>query len=565
MIRFLGERRLLQLLGFGLLLFSMGTHFLRATEKKEKKPSAAEQPTSTFRVNVNLVSVNVTVTDRRGVPIPDLTEKDFQVLDNGVSQKIAVFRMVTIPGNVVSGPNARPTSPTPPAPTTTSRKVILFVDDYNTSFEDLVYVRKAGEQFIRTGLGATDLVALITASGRHSTELTFDRESVIANLRLVLPFFADSGGRETCPPVNEYQALLIQRDLLTHDKWDSLIAAASGCCFMCPRDALVALIRAAANRLAFRSEDLSRRLLSSLQTLTRRLSAIEGPKELLFLSTGFLLGVPITGELEYEMNRAIDSAIRANTVIDSVNAAGLVPDISASSRLPESDAADFRFAREDPLSALATETGGKLYHNSNDLFALMQTAIRRSSVNYILRFYSSDERHNGQFHKLVVKVDRAGVSVAARKGYFAPKGEESFEALNSETIRDALEAAQELKGVPVALSFNITHEETPESLVEVRTRIDVKKMRFRKEKNRNQEIFSMVTIVYDSNHQFVDGREARLDFSLTDPHYQDILRAGLVWAARFKLPSGHYMVKTVVREAGESKLGSAVGTLDVLN
>lgn len=497
------KKRLLWLFGLALFLFSAWGHILPAKEKK--KQAAASGPT--FQVSVNLVSVKVNVTDKRGLPIAHLTEKDFQILDNGVSQKISMFRVEAIPGSVVSAPNAGPTSPKPLAPATASRKVILFVDDYHSSFEDLVYVKKAGKQFIETGLAPTDLVALITASERFSTEFTEHREDVISTLSQVVPVLPEGG------PVVFGSYLMEQ--------------------------------------------DKTKRTFSSLQMLTRRLQAINGPKELILLSPGFFY---TTFD---DLQKAIDYAIRADTVIDSVNITGFVPDFSAASTKPPGNSGGIRFAMEDPLSTLATETGGKFYHNSNDLFALMQAAIGRSSVNYILGFYPSDEHYDGQFHNLVVKVDRPGVTLSNRKGYFAPKGEQSIVATNSVTIRSVLDNSEELKDVPMALSFNITHEETPESLVEVRTRIDVKKIHFRNEQKRNQNTLTIVVIVYDSNNQFVDGREAHLDLNLTDQHYQDVLKTGLVWQAQFKLSSGHYMVKTAVLEAGESKMGSAFKTLDI--
>ena len=153
--------------------------------------------------------------------------------------------------------------------------------------------------------------------------------------------------------------------------------------------------------------------------------------------------------------------------------------------------------------------------------------------------------------------------MSARKGYFAPKNEKSLDVTDSEMIRNVLDNSQELKDIPVALSVDITHEETPKSLVEVQTWIDVKEIHFRKVEQRNQDTLTIVTIVYDSNNQFVDGREAHLELNLTDPHYQDVLKTGLAWKAQFKLPSGHYMLKTAVLDAGESTLGSAFKTLDV--
>jgi|GEM_PF-4137394 len=493
-------------LGLGVLLFSVRTHLLPA---KDKKPKGTTPPEITFRVNVNLVSVNVNVTDKQGLPITDLREKDLQILDNGVPQKIAVFRVETIPGTATPVPNQGPNTPAPPAPTAASRKVILFVDDYNTSFENLVYVRKAGEQFIRTSLGPTDFVALITASGQFSTEFTKSREQAIANLNQVMPVLPGSSAT-----------------------WNM-------------------------------GDFVKKRIFFSLQTLARRLQAINGPKELIFLSPGFFLTQsPDLSDIAH-IQQIIDDAIHADTVIDSVNTAGLAPDYSAASRTPPGNPGVAQSAMESPLSALASGTGGKLFHNSNDLFGIMAAAIRRSSVNYILGFYPSDERYDGQFHTLVVKVDRPGVSTTARNGYFAPKGEESLESMSSERIRNVLDNSLELKDVPVSLSLSTAHEETLEPLVAVQTRIDVKTIHFRNVEKRNQNSFTIVTIIYDSSNQFVDGREAHLDLNLTDQHYQDVLKTGLVWKAQFKLPSGHYMVKTAVLEAGEDKMGSAFKALDI--
>lgn len=51
-------------------------------------PPASDQ---TFKVDVKLVNVYVTVQDQHGSPVAGLTKDDFKVLEDGVPQKIAVF------------------------------------------------------------------------------------------------------------------------------------------------------------------------------------------------------------------------------------------------------------------------------------------------------------------------------------------------------------------------------------------------------------------------------------------------------------------------------------------
>lgn len=54
-------------------------------------PVAAEAQVPTFRAGVDLVSFGVTVTDRRGNFITDLTAEDFEIVEEGAQQSLKVF------------------------------------------------------------------------------------------------------------------------------------------------------------------------------------------------------------------------------------------------------------------------------------------------------------------------------------------------------------------------------------------------------------------------------------------------------------------------------------------
>jgi hypothetical protein len=78
--------------------------------------------------------------------------------------------------------------------------------------------------------------------------------------------------------------------------------------------------------------------------------------------------------------------------------------------------------REDPrngLSGLARDTGGVAFDNTNNLrqgFERVESDLR----NYYLIGYSpTNEKFDGKFRTIDVKVTRPGVVVAARRGYFA--------------------------------------------------------------------------------------------------------------------------------------------------
>jgi len=52
---------------------------------------AQEEPSTTLKVDVNLVNVFVTVTDPRGAPVGNLSKENFSLAEDGVEQKIAIF------------------------------------------------------------------------------------------------------------------------------------------------------------------------------------------------------------------------------------------------------------------------------------------------------------------------------------------------------------------------------------------------------------------------------------------------------------------------------------------
>ncbi len=62
-----------------------------AASATDQNDSTGGDASSTIRVNVKLVNVFATVTDPSGAPVGSLKEGDFQVFEDGVPQKIAMF------------------------------------------------------------------------------------------------------------------------------------------------------------------------------------------------------------------------------------------------------------------------------------------------------------------------------------------------------------------------------------------------------------------------------------------------------------------------------------------
>jgi VWFA-related protein len=550
--------------------------------EKPKKKDPAESST-TFRVLVDLVSVNAGVTDKRGNPISDLTQNDFQVLEDGIPQKISLFKVEAAPGISLPVAERNETLNPSAASAPLQRKIILFVDDYHIGFGSLVWLRQAIEKFVRNNLGPDDRVALITASGRNSTEFTQDRELIIANMKNLQPILSRHNTDFDCPLLSDYQAFDINEHMQISagpetsmmDSYAVAIPATINCLGLIGRsagDQALNAVNQAARSRALENSDYARRTLLALQTLTRRLRAIPGQKILVFLSDGM-----ISGDLNNDLQRAIDGAIRSNTIIHFIDSAGLEamsPAGDAASSGPPGTSTSgawsrlqmsARLAMEDAPAMLANDTGGAFLHNNNDLAGLMKSALTRTQVTYLLGYYSTNSARDGKYRKIVVKVNRPAVGISARKGYYAAKGDEILQVEKNDEIQEALRNPEEQKDIPIFLSFNVAQNESSRSLVAVHTRVDVRKIQFVKKQHRNLNVFTIVTAVYDSNDRFVEGKQKEINFNLSDPNFRNVLSEGLLSQVNFELSPGSYHIRVVVREAGETKLGSTTGTIDVMD
>lgn len=157
----------------------------------------SQQPPS-FRSGVSLVTVDVTVVDASGKPVPGLTAADFEVRLNNRVQPIrdVTYMQVaeTMAGAVGPSFDAAPTPAAVAAAakgtTTAPRVFVLLVDDLSLSPLAGKELLGAAERFV-SALPATDLVGVTTSSGATVTNPTADRAPVLASLKKIVGVFQD--------------------------------------------------------------------------------------------------------------------------------------------------------------------------------------------------------------------------------------------------------------------------------------------------------------------------------------------------------------------------------------
>jgi hypothetical protein len=110
-------------------------------------------------------------------------------------------------------------------------------------------------------------------------------------------------------------------------------------------------------------------------------------------------------------------------------------------------------ARNDPhvvLGQLTDQTGGMLIRNTNDLAGGFRRVDQDMRNYYMLSYVPKNDSFDGKFRTISVKVNRPGVEVAARKGYYAVRGAGPTPIMSFEAPALAL-----LESTPVPNAFPV--------------------------------------------------------------------------------------------------------------
>jgi VWFA-related protein len=372
-------------------------------------PPQDPQKPVTFRTRIDSVSVDVTVTDKQGRPVTDLTPADFEIRESGKPQTIDTFKLVS--SDIVE--NATPlreiTSFSDQAREVAddrNRIFIVFLDDYHVRLSNSMRVREILARFI-SNLSPRDLVAVLYPLTPVSAA-TFSRNHD-GTARAIMNFW---GRKYDYSPKNAYEdryqgmppeAQERMRNDLT------LFGLEQACIFL-------GTLREGRKQLLLISEGLS----GTLPAGTNIKGSIIQPsptsqQQSFFASTQLLT----------QMQNVFAAAARANTSIYTLDPRGL-----ATSEFDISDKVGFEQDRQvlqesmDSLRVLADQTDGRAIVNRNDPVPELQRMMRELTAYYLLGYTSTIAPRDGKFHPIQVRVKRPGLEVRSRKGYWAYTAEE---------------------------------------------------------------------------------------------------------------------------------------------
>ena len=568
-----------------------------------------------FRGGVDLVTVDVVVVDRQGTPVQGLTRADFTVLEDGRPQRIREFQSVELPAfapaasppelrrgsapartlpDLRHGKPADSVSP-PPAISTNSavagriagRAFVLVYDDINLTRQQGAEARRAIGTFLAAA-GPEDTVSLATTSGGglFHARTPQERATLLALLDGVEGKYIYDTSAER---MTDFEAMRI------HINQDTLVAARVRRRFQSYRVAglepvttpggrddmprvgetrgdvgvIEPYIESRAAAVYSDAVGRNRRTMAVLERALEALGATRGRKSVVLVSKGFIHDQETRG-----FRDVVEAARRNNVAVYFVDARGLVATTSSFSASEGSPTdgrdigaafADIALDAEGAVS-MAETTGGFAIRNTNDLGAGLERLSRESQTYYLIGYVPADERADGRFRRIEVRVKRDGVRVRARKGYYASDGRQADRevgALDPEVGR-ALDAPRDLADLPMratALVFDRTGEGA-----RVMVAADVDAKYFQLEPDDQQRLTGIVELAVSATH-LQTGQAFRFEQTTELRLLPQTRRQLDVWwypvSREFTLPPGPYQARVVVRDRSSRRMGSVTHRFDV--
>ena len=337
----------------------------------------AQEPSDSgvdFPVEVDLVVVDAVVLDAERRPVTGLTAGDFVLSEDGAPQEIVSFSRVEAPESEESDtPLRSPVSADGGAETPTTGSFVVLFDDLNLNHEMGVYAREAVSELLREHVREGDLVTLIA-----SAEAASWSARMLGGRAEMLSLVEKLGGRQM-------------------------------------------------SRAAWSRHQQAQAVLEHALVVQ---SDAPGRKSLILVSGGF------PNDLARDSEKRMLKAARASNVtvyfVDARSLSGWEGIFTAVERWGI-DLSTEHVGSQRPMSigeqrsynsagpaALASRTGGFTIDNNNDLAGAVQRVFAENRNYYLLGYRSSNPKRDGRFRTIEVQVGRKGLTVRARKGYYAP-------------------------------------------------------------------------------------------------------------------------------------------------
>lgn len=559
---------------------------------------AQPAPDDVVRITTNLVTIDALVTDKDGNPGKDLSAADFEVLQDGKPQKIVSVSFVnteTPERSAATSTKIDKKAPLPPPvgtrPENAGRVLTFVVDDGNCTSTQLGMMasRQAMEKFINEQMRPDDLVAIYQTRSGSSVLQQFTSDK--AQLLRV------AGKIRWYPP----------RGMCSNDATGDFFDPArttSGNSMVGDKPVNFESDTDRANRNKIDNRTRGNQvvgLIGVLRYITRGLQRVAGRKTVFLLSDGIPLfetaselrgptNSPMAtlkvGDARFAMLDLIDSANRASVVINTVDVRGVQSgfgEISAQDQLEgfggktgnineTSKIGATRSAAitnsQSGMSYLANETGGRFYHDSNDLSLPVRRALNLEKGYYLIGYQPEEGTFKDKrYNKIEIKVKRPELTVRSRSGFFGVTDESlrSKKRTGDSELYEAITSPLPNSGLDLKLTAFFGNAQSEGSSVRTFIYLDGQQISFADEPNGIKKgIFDVVAVTLNEKNEVVEDFNGTYTIRFPAANLSDVKQNGLIYTAQVPVKkSGVYNFRVAIRDVTSKQLGSAGQQIEV--
>lgn len=558
-----------------------------------------QRAVGTVKEGVTAVLVDVVVRDKRGQPVRDLTEADFELSEDGVVQKIGSFTPIlqtapSISMPATTAPAATAAAPAPTASQPDTGPAVTAIVFHGLELENRKRAVQAAQAYLGDKEEMQNYVGIFGIDLSLTPLVPFTRNGVVVRQALNRMATGATPGLNS-PDLQQQRADATATATSAANAANAATGAAgagnSGAVGTAAGDARLSEMQA---NIVSGFQEIERNqsgqiVIDALFAIVRSLGRLPGRKSVILLSEG----LTITDQSARLYYGVIDAANRANVSIYTIDAVGLRA-VSEQQKVRDmvvgaGNASEGGFSgdgvggaytkqiieanenalRSDPatlLKTLANETGGQSFNNTNNLkiaFDRVDSDIRNY---YMLGYTPINTTFDGKFRTIQVKVKRSGLTVASRKGYFAVRNPGTSPLSDWETpALGALEQKPVPNAFPVRAGALLFPERGRPGLVPVVVEVKTAPLTFQPDKDGKSYTSDFTVLVRFLNRDNQVVRKLSEHYEIRGEVSQ-IERAKLgevVFYRESELPAGLYSMETAVHDAPSGKSSVRFATVEV--
>ncbi len=495
----------------------------------------------TFRTGVDAVQLDVSVLDAERRPVRGLGAADFTVLEEGKPRRLVAFSAIDLPPMPMPAEPPSAADAVPPDVIRNDlpqgRLVVILIDPF---------IERPGEF---RGL-PTELTALRATARRIVDSLGPGDLAAVGHTIYGVPqnFTTDKSRLKRAIDSSAFGTI-------RRSEGEEMGNCQCGVC-------RVEAITRVAN--ALRAEPRRRKTVFYIGERFR-LAPVPGPCNS-YLQPATKAMVRATQLANVTVNTVDPNALETTNVHagDSFNPEALV---SEQAKQQEAMNRASLIERQQSVRTVADWTGGRAILNTNNPEESVRPILEESSAYYLLAFEATDVKPDGRFHPITVKVNRPGVQVRTRAGYYA-------DAVTSEragTAGAALEALSGAllpeRGLPMsvaAATFRGTSG-TPVVLLTTGVRADDAppsggQLPAKQDGQPQFEPVEILTSAYRDGQKDVDWQRQRLSIALPETGPGELRYET---ASTLALKPGTYELRVISRHERTGIVGSVYTFVDV--